>query len=273
MRYAGFWVRALASLLDFFVMLLVAVPVVVLAELSWSISDNDAAATVIELTVNAVAVWLYFALFESGRWQATPGKRMLGLRVTNLVGRPVSFGRASGRYFGKILSILTFYIGFIMAGLTEKKQGLHDKLADTLVLYGDVKPEFPDAGSKDKGSDSAAQTIYLPQSNVDRWLISGFDADGHVVRLSFSQDTPKMAQEGLIIGRDGKVCELQMNDPSVSRRHARLFNESGTVWLEDLASANGTMVNGRPVNPGVAIELPQQGTVTFGAVELSIAKY
>jgi len=97
MRYAGFWVRALAALLDCFVTLLVVVPVIVLAQLSWAIAYNDDAATAIALIVNAVAGWLYFALFESGRWQATPGKRMLGLRVTNLVGRPVSFGRASGR--------------------------------------------------------------------------------------------------------------------------------------------------------------------------------
>lgn len=273
MRYAGFWVRALASLLDSFVTLLVVVPVIVLATMGWAIAYNDAAATGIAFIVNAVAGWLYFALFESGRWQATPGKRMLGIRVTDLAGRPISFGRASGRYFGKILSILTFYIGFIMAGLTEKKQGLHDKLADTLVLYGDANPELPDAGLKQAFSDGVAQTIYLPQSNINRWVMSGFDADGHVVRLSFSQDTPKMGQEGLIIGRDAKACELHMNDPSVSRRHARLFNENGTVWLEDLASANGTLVNGRSVNPGVAIELPRQGAVTFGAVELSIAKY
>ncbi|MGB6469852.1 MAG: RDD family protein, partial [Candidatus Acidiferrales bacterium] len=67
-------------------------------------------------------------------WQGTLGKRALGLLVTDLEGRRVSFGRASGRYFGKIVSALILMIGFIMAGFTEKKQALHDMLAGCLVL-------------------------------------------------------------------------------------------------------------------------------------------
>lgn len=78
--------------------------------------------------------WLYFAFMESSAWQATLGKKVLGLEVTDMAGRRISFGRASGRYFGKILSWLTLMIGFIMAGFTAKKQALHDFLAGTLVI-------------------------------------------------------------------------------------------------------------------------------------------
>lgn len=81
-----------------------------------------------------VGAWLYFALFESSSWQATPGKRALGLYVTDSQGRPISFARATGRTLGKIISGAILYIGFFMAGFTEKKQALHDMLADCLVL-------------------------------------------------------------------------------------------------------------------------------------------
>lgn len=78
--------------------------------------------------------WLYEALLTSSRWQGTLGKKLLNLRVTDLAGNPVSFGRATARYFGKILSGMTMYIGFIMVAFTERKQGLHDLLASTQVL-------------------------------------------------------------------------------------------------------------------------------------------
>ena len=78
--------------------------------------------------------WLYSAYQESSESQATIGKRMLGIRVTDLSGNRISFGQATGRHFGKILSSLICSIGFIMAGFTEKKQALHDMLASTLVV-------------------------------------------------------------------------------------------------------------------------------------------
>jgi uncharacterized RDD family membrane protein YckC len=78
--------------------------------------------------------WLYWALLESSRWQATLGKKMLGLQVTDLEGRRISFARATGRYFGKVISTLLLLVGFAMAGFTEKKQALHDMIASCLVL-------------------------------------------------------------------------------------------------------------------------------------------
>ena len=89
------------------------------------------------LFVNLVSIlvdWLYFSLLESSRWQATLGKKMLGLTVTDLNGNRLTFGKATGRYFAKILSSLILFIGFIMVAFTERKQGLHDQIAGTLVL-------------------------------------------------------------------------------------------------------------------------------------------
>ncbi|MEO0092685.1 MAG: RDD family protein [candidate division WOR-3 bacterium] len=78
--------------------------------------------------------WVYYALMESSSQQATLGKIALGIMVTDLSGNRISFARASGRHFTKILSGIILYIGFIMAGFTEKKQALHDIIADCLVV-------------------------------------------------------------------------------------------------------------------------------------------
>jgi uncharacterized RDD family membrane protein YckC len=78
--------------------------------------------------------WLYSAILESSARGATLGKMALGLRVTDVAGRRIGFGRASGRFFAKFLSALILMIGYVMAGLTRRKQGLHDMIAGCLVV-------------------------------------------------------------------------------------------------------------------------------------------
>jgi uncharacterized RDD family membrane protein YckC len=86
-------------------------------------------------TASLVLTWLYHALMESSEWQATLGKKALGLVVTDMAGQRVSFGRSTGRHFGKIITnMVPLLIGYIMAGFTAKKQALHDMLAGCLVL-------------------------------------------------------------------------------------------------------------------------------------------
>jgi len=77
--------------------------------------------------------WLYEALMLSSPYQATLGKMIFGMQVTDLNGNRISFGRATARHFAKWLSGLILCIGYIMVGITERKQGLHDLLAGTLV--------------------------------------------------------------------------------------------------------------------------------------------
>lgn len=78
--------------------------------------------------------WLYYAILESSNLQATLGKLALGIRVTDLEGNRISFGRASGRHFAKIISRMTAYIGYVLAAFTERKQALHDLIAGCLLL-------------------------------------------------------------------------------------------------------------------------------------------
>jgi uncharacterized RDD family membrane protein YckC len=77
---------------------------------------------------------LYFSVFESSWRQATPGKMALGLFVADEQGRRISFARALGRTLGKMLSTACCFLGFIMALFSRRSQGLHDLIANTLVL-------------------------------------------------------------------------------------------------------------------------------------------
>jgi len=85
------------------------------------------------LAFSLVVGWLYGASLESSSRQATVGKMALGLKVTDLQGQRVSLARATGRHFAKIISVMTLYIGYIMAGFTDRHQALHDMIAGTLV--------------------------------------------------------------------------------------------------------------------------------------------
>ncbi len=82
-----------------------------------------------------ILIWLYFAGMESSARQATFGKSVMSLRVTDYEGQRISFGHATGRFFAKIVTgMVPFAIGYIMAAFTERKQALHDFIAGTLVL-------------------------------------------------------------------------------------------------------------------------------------------
>jgi uncharacterized RDD family membrane protein YckC len=77
---------------------------------------------------------LYWPLMECSSRQGTLGKRAIGIVVTDIDGRHISFARAVGRNLGKIVSAIIYYVGFIMIAFTKKKQGLHDITANCLVV-------------------------------------------------------------------------------------------------------------------------------------------
>jgi uncharacterized RDD family membrane protein YckC len=87
--------------------------------------------------VVVVIPWLYYAGFESSRSQATPGKLLMRIVVTDLDGNKPSFARVTLRHFAKFISVLIIFIGFLMIGLTRNRQGLHDRIAGCLVLLQD----------------------------------------------------------------------------------------------------------------------------------------
>jgi uncharacterized RDD family membrane protein YckC len=124
--HAGFWRRSAAYLIDGLILFL---PSLVLAVIPF-----------LGLLLILAGRWLYFALLESSPSQATLGKRAMGLIVTDGKGLRLSFGQASGRYFAGALSYISLYIGYALAGWTQRKQALHDLIADTCVVFDTVKP-------------------------------------------------------------------------------------------------------------------------------------
>ncbi|PSJ46518.1 hypothetical protein C7H85_07760 [Zobellella endophytica] len=135
-RYGGFWRRLFAYLID---VLLMTVPMALL--LSWllgvdpTLAEPDAQTyQQAESWYGLVLWWLYFALLQSSPWQATIGKKLLGMKVIDAQGRRLSFIRASVRYFASLLSALLLMLGFVMIAFTRKKQGLHDVIAGTQVI-------------------------------------------------------------------------------------------------------------------------------------------
>lgn len=126
MRYAGFWIRVAAYLIDYVLM------VVLVVILAFAVASLGQFA--IFLVYIAVYVG-YMCGFESSEKQATPGKMAVGIKVGKANGGRISFANAFGRLLGKMLSSFFFGIGFMMVGWDDRKQGIHDKLADTYVFY------------------------------------------------------------------------------------------------------------------------------------------
>ncbi len=146
--YAGFWLRFVAWIIDRIVLQfatsIVMLPFAASIGLRQMLHNHPPSSMedLIPVLANLQKIfwlvilltWLYYGLLESSAWQATLGKKALGLEVTDLRGTRVTFGRATGRYFARYISIMTIGIGFLMAGFTEKKQALHDIIAGTLVI-------------------------------------------------------------------------------------------------------------------------------------------
>lgn len=166
-RYASFIKRFVAYVVDKLILGLLLVPLAVLSipdivssllsnpwmYLDWDFdaplfikaffSTLPLAAILIYFLAFIFVSWVYFALFESSVRQATPGKMLVGIFVTDEQGRRISFWRALGRTLGKVLSKCFCYLGYIIALFTERSQALHDLLACTLVLEPDLRPAPP----------------------------------------------------------------------------------------------------------------------------------
>jgi uncharacterized RDD family membrane protein YckC len=177
--YAGFWKRVAAYILDFIILY---IPNVLLqkamggdaAEAAMKqaqlAAPNDAHVMIEAVSqfyttmmptilIMTVITWLYFAFCESSAWQGTIGKLAMGIRVTDMLGARISLPRALGRYPAKYLSAFIFCIGYLMVAWTQRKQGLHDLIVNTLVLNGragEFKPTSPpDSSGNSTGSFNA----------------------------------------------------------------------------------------------------------------------
>ena len=120
-RYAAFWERFVAQVID----------AVILSVATGTVFTATFGAG---MAIGFFAPWLYEAFMTSSEWQATVGKRVMSIVVTDLNGNRMSFARATGRHFAKYISVFLLGIGFVIAAFTAKKQALHDMIAETLVM-------------------------------------------------------------------------------------------------------------------------------------------
>jgi uncharacterized RDD family membrane protein YckC len=159
MRFAGFWRRVAATIID---VLLLSPLVLIVREIviprptpeedlaiqqltSGRLTGAERQQAQQRFTARLIYFWEvaffvaapYYVLLESSTMRGTVGKHMLGLRVTDLNGRRIRPGRAVKRYMCRLVSAMPAWYGFAMAGLTSRKQTLHDFLAGTLVIIRD----------------------------------------------------------------------------------------------------------------------------------------
>lgn len=149
--YAGFWRRVAATLIDTIIYTICTRVIQVCLSFSGSACTGFGCAdTALLHTLVVLGFWLfYFVYAESSPWQATLGKKIVGIKVTDLNGQRISFWRALARDVAKSISNLTLGIGYLMCIWTEQKQCLHDKIASCLVVTNDYTPQAePVASSK-----------------------------------------------------------------------------------------------------------------------------
>jgi uncharacterized RDD family membrane protein YckC len=140
-RYGGFWARVVATVIDSLVVQALVLPVFIPLQIGLALVSGAvypgrvgdiALMQYVVLLIISCAV--YEVVLQSSARQATLGKRIVHLKVTNLSGQRISLPQAIGRHFAKYISCLVLLFGLLLAGLNSRKQALHDMIARTLVI-------------------------------------------------------------------------------------------------------------------------------------------
>lgn len=300
MNYAGFWKRALANFIDYTLLIPATVwlnyqSFLLVFERGLEFSFN------IYYYLNIGLLWLYFAIFHTGKWQATPGKRLIGIYLTGSDGGKPTAAAVNLRFFYQIFPLfltilileyvsalqdradsdlliiligiafglfLLHFVQYILAGVTAQKQTLYDLFAKTLVLNG-----RPDSVSESsfEGMGRVGVSSSETSGGAKQLVLAGFDSDGNVVRLAADLARIQCANTIIRLGRDSVMCDFAINDATVSRAHALLRIDYDNILVEDLGSSNGTRVNAALLKPNNPITLRSGDTLEFGTVKLSVS--
>jgi predicted Zn finger-like uncharacterized protein len=133
--YAGFWKRFFAAIFDGCILTVAGFIIAGFIGFVYGFSTGASeGAGALGNTAGIILGWLYFSLMESSSKQGTLGKMALGIKVTDLSGNAISFAKATGRHFSKIISTIILLVGYLMVAFTAKKQGLHDMITGCLVV-------------------------------------------------------------------------------------------------------------------------------------------
>ncbi len=139
-RYAGFWIRAVAVIVD---SLILAIPAYIISMLQTAFLGSGQSVAVMLLgalySVSAnFAVGMAYEVYFLGTYSATPGKMLLNLKVRTADAEKIGYVRALGRYFAQILSAIPFGLGYIIAGFHREKRTLHDHICSTRVIHANT---------------------------------------------------------------------------------------------------------------------------------------
>ena len=229
MIYAGFWKRVAACLIDSIILLIGNVAL-------GFIYGMDAM-----FIFSIIIGWLYYSVMESSARQATLGKMALGIKVTDLHGSKIDFGKASGRYFGKFISSIILCIGYIMVAFTQKKQGLHDIMAGCLVVNSNLETAI-----SDRYDYSMPEPIYKPLPTYD--IAPPVELSKSSVSIycyvgELKGNTIPVPAQGIVIGRDPAKCQIVLSSNELSRTHVSIMPDRGdprSIVVRDMQSTNGT---------------------------------
>ena len=136
-RYGGFWIRLVASVMDGFIVGVghVALALVFMATVDFEgMSDATLGVLMLMMQLMQYAWAVAYETWFIGRFGATPGKMLLGLKVVRPDGGKVTYLRAFGRCFGKYLSGIVLGMGYLIAAFDAEKRTLHDHICDTRVI-------------------------------------------------------------------------------------------------------------------------------------------
>lgn len=104
------------------------------------------------------------------------------------------------------------------------------------------------------------------------WILEGTDGRGGLVRLVVGETELARADLGLTVGRHPALCHRVIEDDTMSRRHLRLGTEGGELFVEDLNSLNGTLVDGEALIPFEPVQLVEGRIMTLGEVVLTVSR-
>lgn len=136
--FGGFWIRTAAKIIDSMVLwlantVLITLPSTLLIGAGGGDNLGAVLGFIAQITLSLVLSAGYEIWFLANRG-ATPGKMALGLKVVRADMSPLTYGRATGRFFAQFVSALTLYFGYFMAGWDPQKRALHDRICDTRVI-------------------------------------------------------------------------------------------------------------------------------------------
>lgn len=132
-RYAGFWIRFVAYVLDVIILLPISVGVTIFLLPTLLNPENVAANLLANLGLTLVQ--FAYKVFFNGKYGATPGKLVVGLKIVRTDGSGLGYGLATGRLFAEFISAIIFGIGYIIAAFDPEKRSLHDRICNTRVIY------------------------------------------------------------------------------------------------------------------------------------------